>query len=225
MTRPGSARAPKGASGTCRPSRRQRARGPAWVRPYRQAQRALDKAAKLLLSTIQVVMDVERCGARLPVRTAQRLNVAVRGMTVASRLVIDARRELAEATEALGRDPEQQKGDVPEIIELAEERCRKVAESIPIVVQELALAQFEILGGLSLGELVPERSSDARPRIVTTPRPLFVRAFLASRLPRISDRITPALLRRRRTPRPAEVRVPRPNLQGRAPPLSSTCAL
>ena len=110
-------------------------------------------------------------------------------------------------------------------MELAAERCRALVQHIPIAVSDVALVQLEILGGLSTGELVPERPSDRRPRIAVTPRPLFVRAFLASRQPRVSDRITPALARRRRTPRPAEVRAPRHNLQGRAPPLSSTCAL
>lgn len=170
-------------------------------------------------------MDAGRCAEKRPVRTARRLNGAVREMTVASRRLIDAQRELAEASEALDREPAQQSGDAPELMELAAARCQAVAKYIPLAVTEAVLAQMEILGGLGTGELVPERPSDGRPRIVLTPRPLFVRAFLTSRQPRISDRIAPALLRRRRTPRPAEVRVPRRNLQGRAPPLASTCAL
>jgi hypothetical protein len=200
-------------------------RGPEWIRPYRRAQRALDSAASLIFSTIYAVADAERCAGRRPVRTARRLNGAVREMTVASLRLIDARRELAEASEALEREPEQQSGDAPELMELAAERCRAVAEYIPFAVTEVVRAQVEILGGLGTGELVPEPPSDGRRRIVLTPRPLFVRAFLTSRQPRVSDRIAPALLRRRRTPRPAEVRVPRRNLRGRAPPLSSTCAL
>jgi hypothetical protein len=127
---------------------------------------------------------------------------------------------LAEASEALSRDPKQQSGDAPELMELAATRCQAVADYLPIAVQGVVIAQVDVLGGLATGELVAERPSDARPRIVITPRPLFVRAFLVIRQPRISDRITPVLLRRRRTPRPAEVRVPRRNLQGRAPPLS-----
>jgi hypothetical protein len=109
-------------------------------------------------------------------------------------------------------------------MELAEARCQAAAHYIPIAVQSLVIAQVDVLGGLSTGELVPERPSDGRPRIILTPRALFVRAFLVTRQPRVSDRITPVLLRRRRTPRPAEVRVPRRNLQGRAPPLSLICA-
>lgn len=170
-------------------------------------------------------MDAERWAERRPVRIARRLNGAVRGMAVASLRLIAAQRELAEANEALEREPDQQRGQAPELMELAAARCEAVAKYIPLALSEVALAQLEVVGGLSLGELVPEQPSDGRPRIVLTPRPLFVRAFLASRQPRISERITPVLLRRRRTPRPAEVRVPRRNLLGRAPPLASTCAL
>ncbi|HET8772962.1 MAG TPA: hypothetical protein VFP80_04195 [Thermoanaerobaculia bacterium] len=227
MTNSGSARAPQGAAGgACRPDRRpERARGPEWVRPYKRAQRALDSAASLIFSTIHAVEDAGRCAERRPVRTARRLNGAVREMTVASLRLIDARRQLAEASEALGREPEQQSGDAAELMELAVQRCRAVAEYIPFAVNEVVLAQMDILGGLRTGELVPEPQPDGRRRIVLTPRPLFVRAFLASRQVRVSDRIAPALLRRRHTPRPAEVRVPRRNLLGRAPPLSSTCTL
>ena len=148
MTRPGSARAPKGAAGgACRPSsRREGTRGPGWVRPYRRAQRALDSATSLLFSTMHAVMDAGSRAERRPIRTAQRLNGAVREMTVASLRLIDARRELAEASEALGREPEQQSGETPELMELAAARCRKVAEYIPIAVEKVVLAQVEILG-------------------------------------------------------------------------------
>jgi hypothetical protein len=184
----------------------------------------MDSAVSLIFSTIHAVVDAGRCAERRPVRTARRLNGAVREMTVASLRLLDARRELAEASEALDQEPEQQSGDAPELMELAAARCQAVAEYIPFA-NEVVHAQVEILGGLHTGELVPERPSDGRRRIVLTPRPLFVRAFLVSRQPRVSDRIAPVLLRRRRTPRPAEVQVPRRNLRGRAPPLVSTCAL
>ena len=179
----------------------------------------------MIFSTIHTVVKAGRCAERCPVRTARRLNGAMRGMGVASQRHIEARRELAEAREALGREPERQNDDTAELMELADERCQAVAEYIPFAVNEAVLAQLEVLGGLVTGELVPERPSDGLRRIAVTPRPLFVRAFLTVRQPRVSDRIGPALVRRRRTPRPAEVRVPRRNLQGRAPPLSSTCAL
>ena len=146
-------------------------------------------------------------------------------MAIASRRLSAARRKLAEANEALARDPSQQRGDASELMEIVAARCEAVAKYIPIAVTGIVFAQADVLEGLSTGELVPERPSDRRPRIVITPRPLFVRAFLVTRQPRVSDRITPALLRRRRIPRPAEVQVPRPDVQGRAPPFCSTCAL
>ncbi|HEX6084170.1 MAG TPA: hypothetical protein VF266_06580 [Thermoanaerobaculia bacterium] len=146
-------------------------------------------------------------------------------MTVAALRLVEARRELAAAGQALDREPEQRSGDVPEFMEMAAERCQAVEKYLPLAMKDVVFAQVDVLGGLYLGDLVPEQPSDGRPRIILTPRPLFVRAFLVARQPRISDRITPALLRRRRTPRPAEVRVPRRNPQGRAPPLFSTCAL
>ena len=225
MIRSGSERAPKGAAGGgCRASRRG-TRGPEWVRPYRRAQRALDSAASLIFSTVHVVMNAGRCAERRPVRTARRLNGALREMAVASRRLLDAQRELAAAGQALEREPDQQRGDAPELMELAAARCQSVAKYLPIAVSGAMIAQVDILGGLGTGQFVPERPSDNRPRIVITPRPLFVRAFLVTRQPRISDRITPVLLRRRRTPRPAEVRVPRRNLQGRAPPSPDLRAL
>ena len=220
MTSSGSKSALQGAGGTCRPSRRGGTRGPEWVRPYRRAQRALDSAASLISSTIHMVMDAGRCAKRRPLRTARRLTSAAREMKVASLRLIHAQRELAAASEALGRIPERQGGDAPELMELAAARCQAVAKYLPIAVSAVVIARVDVLGGLGTGELVPERPSDSRPRIVITPRPLFVRAFLVIRQPRVSDRITPVLLRRRRTPRPAEVRVPRRTLQGRAPPVS-----
>ena len=183
----------------------------------------MDSAVSRLFSSIYVVVEAGRCAARRPIHTAQRLNGAVREMTAASRRLLDARRELAEARQALDRAPDQQRGEAPELMELAAARCQALTDYIPIAVEQLVLAQLEVLGGLYTGELVAEPAGNRR-RIVP-PRPLFVRAFLASRQPRVSDRIAPILLRRRRTPRPAEVRVPRRSLRGRAPPLSSTCAL
>jgi hypothetical protein len=227
MTRPGLARAPKGAGGACRPSRRERPRGPAWVRPYQRAHRALDSAVSLIFSTIYAVAEAGRCSSRRPIRAAHRLKAAMHEMAVAAQRLAEAQRELAEANEVLGREPDQQRGDAPELMELAAARCQAVADYLPMAVDEVLFAQLEVLGGLTTGELVPEPEppSDVRRRIPLTPRPLFVRAFLACRPARLSDRIAPALLRRRRTPRPAEVRVPRHDLQGRAPPLASTCAL
>jgi hypothetical protein len=227
MTNSGSARAPRGAAGgASRPSRRRdQTRRPEWVNPYRRAQHALDVVEGLINSTMHVVLDTERCARQRPMRAARRLIGKLRGMDVATMQVDVARREVAQAKAALAQDPSQQRSDAPEIMDLVTARCEAAARYIPIAAGEAVLAHVGILEGLITGELVPERPSDTRPRIVVTPRPLFVRAFLVIRQPRVSERITPVLLRRRRTPRPAEVQVPRPDVQGRAPPLSSTCAL
>ena len=218
-------RAPaKGAVGACRRNRR-RQRGPEWVRPYRRAQRALDSSIGLLFSTMDAAIASEQRAKRRPVRTAQRLNKAVRQVTVASLRLFEARRRLAEASECLERAPQHQSGEAPELLEWAADRCETVAKYLQVAFTDVVVVQLEVLEGLFTGELVPEHPSDRRPRILLKPRPVPVRAFLDARQPRVSDRITPALLRRRRTPRPAEIRVPRPGILGRAPPLSSTCLL
>ena len=98
-----------------------------------------------------------------------------------------------------------------------------------LTAQQAVLDHLEIYNGVASGKLVPEDPSTfARPRryIITIVHvPHYARAFLASRQPRVADRLTPLLQRRRRTRLPAEVRVPKRSLRGRAPPLSSTCSL
>ncbi len=228
--------APEGIiSGICRTSRRrgEAPRGKEWVRPYKRAQRALDNASSMLISTVHRVADAGYCASR-PVRSTRILIGALRQVTVASLQYAEAQRCLAEAIDAFDHTPpELQDGDAPLLFELAAERSQTVERYIYVATQEVLLGQAEILQGVAAGELDPEDPSEdasaVRPRrrvIVVTPRPLFVRAFLAARRrPRTADRITPVLRRRRRTPLPAEVRVPRRNLRGRAPPLSSTCSL
>ena len=94
------------------------------------------------------------------------------------------------------------------------------------------LGHAEISGGVASGELVPEDPSQELSETV--------RAAASSSAPRVPLRprvpgCPPAAARGRshrahppeaqENPLPAEVRVPRRNLLGRAPPLSSTCAL
>ncbi len=160
-----------------------------------------------------------------PLRTAQKLDNAVRQTTVAELRLVDARRELAEANECLGDLPEHQAAEARKLLERAAERCDTVAASIPLAVNDVVDVQLDVLAGLATGELVPEHPSDSRPRVILKPRPIPVRAFLAARQPRVANRINPILRRRRRTPRSAENRVPRPDILGRAPPFSSTCLL
>jgi hypothetical protein len=135
-----------------------------------------------------------------------------------------AARELAEVNACIAREPENA-GEVPELLVEAAERWAFMAEWLSESVDRVFTIQEEVLDGLETGTLVPERPADRRPRIVLAPRPVPIRAFLLLRQLRVADRITPVLNRRRRTPRPAAVRVPRPNVLGRAPPLFSVCLL
>lgn len=231
MSRTRSTGAPEGTvSGICRSPRRRGEvpRGKEWVRPYKRAQRALDDAASSIIATVRRVADAGCCGAR-PIRSTRMLLAALRRVTVASKQYIEAQRCLAEAAEALGHTPpELRDGEAPGLLEQAADRSQTVRRYLDVVAQEVLLGQAEIVKGVAAGELVPEDPSEDRPRrrvIVITPRPLFVRAFLAARRrQRAGDRITPVLRRRRRTRLPAEVRVPRRNLRGRAPPCPA-CSL
>ncbi|HEY0370935.1 MAG TPA: hypothetical protein VGD79_02985 [Thermoanaerobaculia bacterium] len=150
---------------------------------------------------------------------------AIRLLVHAALRLEQAKRELALAIECLGRDPGQQKGDAPEMLRFALEQCEKFAKYIEIAANEATFVKLEVMAGLLTGELVPEDPSEYRPRIVLKPRLVAIRAFLASRMPRVVERIAPLLQRRRRTPRPAEIQVPKPSVLGRAPPLFSACRL
>ena len=215
-------RAPrKGAAGACRRNRRQRGERPEWVRPYRRARRAIDASASLVFAAFSAAIQCEDRAAKRPVSSARRVNHALRGIVTASLGLAEAKHQLAIARECLSRDPEQQKGDAADILALATEHWEAVANHIHVAVADAMAVQVQVLAGLKSGELVPERPSDHRPRIILAPRPVPVRAFLAARQPYVAQRITPLLRRRRRTPRPAEIQVPKPSVLGRAPPLSS----
>lgn len=208
------------AAGRCRKRRR-----PEWVRPYRRAQRKLDSAIRLIGSCLEAAEVSEGALERRPVRTAQRLNGGVRRLAEAGLRLVRAQEELAAATECVGREPERAAGEAPEIVELAAERWQAVTRYLHYATNEVLLRQVEVLAGLACGALVPEHPSDRRPRIVAAPRPAAVRALLAMRRPRVADRISVMLQRRRRTPRPAALVVPPRTAQGRAPPLSSASLL
>ena len=192
----------------------------------------LDNAASMILQSVHTVVEAGCC-ARFPIRSTKKLIRALHQVSVATKQHAEAERWLGEAAEAYEHAlPELVNEEVAKMFEAASERCRTVGQYLHVAAREVYLGQAEILDGVASGEVVPEDPSQAesedRPRrrvIVLTPRPLFVRAFLAARRqPHVGDRIAPLLRRRRRTLPPAEVRVPRRNLLGRAPPLSSTCA-
>jgi hypothetical protein len=215
-----SAKAPQD-SGAYRNRRQQATQRPVWVRSYRRAQRAIDASVRLIGSSMNTASVSESCLERRPVRTAQSLNGAARRLAAAGLRLLHASRELAAANECLGRAP----GDAPELVALASERWQSAVTYLRYVTGEVVLRQVEVLSGLACGALVPERPADSRPRIVLAPRPVPVRAFLRRRQPRVIDRIASILRRRRHTPRPAAIRVPRRTSQGRAPPPSTVCPL
>jgi hypothetical protein len=235
MSRSNSAEAPQGAGiarGNCRGSLRGDApRGKEWIRPYKLAQRMLDNAAGMIVSSVRTVSDAGYCANR-PIESTRKLVRALRQAGVAARQHAAAEQYLAEAAEAFAHTPpELRSGDAPELLELAASRCESVQLYLHVATNEVVLGQKEILLGVASGEVVPEDSSAAatgpRRRVIIVIRhnPLFVRTFLAARRQRVAARIAPLLQRRKRTRLPAEVQVPKRSLRGRAPPLSSTCSL
>jgi hypothetical protein len=223
VTRPNHARAPKGAAGVSRNRRRDGARRPEWVRPYRRAQRALDTSVGLIGSCLNAVDHARLSIDRRPVGTARKLDGAARRLGTAKSRLVAASRELEAMSQCLERAPDLAAGDAPELVALASERLQTAVTYLKYVTSEVALLQVVAVSGLACGELTPERPEDRRLRIVLAPRPVPVRAFLRRRQPRLVDRIAPILRRRRRSPRPAAIRVPRRTSQGRAPPLSPIC--
>jgi hypothetical protein len=208
--------APEGASGTCRDRRRPQGERRGWVRPFFRANRALDVSLRLIGSTLRTVAAAERSAHRRPVRVSRRLQDASELLATATVRLGWAARNLVELTACVGGET----AHVPEMVVNATERWVLTAARLAEAANEVFAMHGNVLEGLQTGALVPERPADRRPRIVLVPRPVPVRAFLRLRQPRVRDRIGPVLLRRRRTPRPAALKVPRPSVMGRAPPLS-----
>jgi len=142
----------------------------------------------------------------------------------ASLRLVRVAQELEEAAARAARDPENA-GQVPQLLVETTERWALLAGLLNENADRVFSAQRAVLEDLRTGALVPERPADPRPRIILRPRPVPVRAFLRLRQPRVVDRIASLLRRRRRTPRPAALRVPRRAILGRAPPLFSDCLL
>ena len=217
-----SARAPEGASGSCRDRRRSNGDGRRWVRPLFRASNAMYASMRLIGSTLRAVSAAKRTAHRRPVQASRDLWNASGRLVTASLRLMKAAENIAEMTECVGREPETALA-VPEIIVNATERWVYMSAWLAETANEVFALHHSVLDGLETGALVPEPPPDRRPRIVLAPRPVPVRAFLLLRQPRVGDRIAPVLLRRRRIPRPAALRVPRRHLRGRAPPLFSVC--
>lgn len=180
---------------------------------------------RLIASTLHAVTDSERCVRRRPIKASRQLQDASGRLMVASARLQRAARQLGAMNQCIRREPESAQ-DAPLFLVEATEYCAYLNEWLGEVADKVLTFHEDVLNGLETGTLVPEPPPGRRPRIILAPRPAPVRAFLAARRqPRAADRIAAILSRRRRTPRPAAVRVPRRNPTGRAPPVFSTCLL
>lgn len=225
MTRRNHARAPQSAPGTCRKRRRPEGlRRRAWVRPLRRLHRALDSSVHLISRSLLSAGASERRAQRRPIGASRELEKVGDLIVLASSRLSQAARELSKMHACIARDPENA-GDAPELLILATERWIFMAGWLAESADSVFDRHEDVIEGIRNGTLVPEASAFPRPRIVLAPRPVPIRAFLRLRQHRVRDRITPLLDRRRRTPRPAALRVPRRSVLGRAPPLFSDCLL
>jgi hypothetical protein len=219
------AQALKSAAGSCRDRRRAKGlRREAWVRPFRRLHHALDSSVHLISRSLLSAGASHRRARCRPIRSSKELDSASDLIVRASSLLKRAARDLAEVNACIAREPEKA-GDVPELLIQATERWLFMTTWLAESADHVFTLHEEVLDGLRTGAIVPERSAFPRPRIALAPRPVPIRAFLLLRQPHVADRIAPLLQRRRRTPRPAALRVPRPSVLGRAPPLFSDCLL
>ncbi|HEY0142628.1 MAG TPA: hypothetical protein VGF48_17145 [Thermoanaerobaculia bacterium] len=169
-------------------------------------------------STLRTVTKSERCFHRRPLRTSRNLHEASGRLVDASDQLMRALRDLAATNECIARAPEEAAA-APELLLDVTERWVVITTLLQQASDGLFALHANVLLGLESGEFVPEQPAARRERIRLAPRPVAIRAFLLRRQPRVVDRIAPILRRRRRTPRPAAVRVPLRSLLGRAPPL------
>ena len=225
MRRRNHAQAPKGAAGTCRDRRRPNGpRREGWVRPFRRANRALDRSIRLINATLLGAVASRRLAHRRPIQASRELDKASELLIQVTSRLMRVERELREMSECAAREPENA-AEVPELLLDATARWLFMGGWLAESADKVFALHEDVLDGLRTGDLVPERpAGPRRPRIILAPRPAPVRAFLRLRLPRAVDRIAPVLRRRRRTPRPAGLRVPRRSVLGRAPP-SVSCLL
>lgn len=177
---------------------------------------------RLLDSSVRSAVRSQRCAHRRPIRSSLNLHEVEARLATASVRLSRAAQALAETRACIAREPERA-GEAPELLVRATARWIMTARQLDQAANEVFALHEEVLDGLASGTLVPEPPAARRPRIILAPRPVPVRAFLAARQPRVTDRISPLLQRRRRTPGPAALSVPPPTSQGRAPPFSPIC--
>jgi hypothetical protein len=205
--------------------RRRKSAREGWVQPYKRATFALKAAYFLLRSTMHVAASCEQQAQHHPIAASKRLWKAMKTLWKVGERLDTARYRLTVtyASMALADDLWEQ---APEALRTAFAQFMNLAAWMEAASKEITATHVALLEKLASGELEPEQPTPRPRRIAVAPRVSFVRAFLAARRRRaIADRINPVLRRRRRTPRPAGLRVPRRSVLGRAPPLSSLCAL
>ena len=193
-------------------------RDEAWVRPLLRATRAIQASARLITSTVGKVHDCKRRAACRPISTSKNLHAASGKLVDASARLEWAMQYMAELNACIANDPKTPR-DIPRLLTEATESWLFLTGWLVEVADDLFSLQNDVLEGLKTGELVPEPERPRRPRIVLAPRPVPIRDFLVNRQHRAADRIASLLRRRRRTPRPAGLRVPRRSVLGRAPPF------
>ena len=216
---------PQGATGTNRDRRRvKRGRRMDWVRSYERVQRALNASVRLIDSSLRTLAVSERCAHRRPISSSKKLDAASGRLVTAGKRLSRAAAQLVEAHERVAHQPELAAG-APLFLIDATTRLMEVGLRLTETANQVFTLHEDVLHGLQTGELVPEPPAPRHRRIVMVPRPAPLRAFLRARLPRVVDRISALLQRRRRTRLPASLRVPRRTSQGRAPPLFPVCLL
>lgn len=223
MVRQSSPAALRGTTGKCRDRRRGSRGGEGdWVRPYMRVQRAFTASMKLIDSSVRAIADSGRCAHRRPIGTSRKLIEASSRLAAASARLKRATEGLADLRECLVRNPDP---DGPLFLREATTRLLSLTRWLAWTADQVFARHEDVLRGLASGKLVPERSERHRPRIILVHCPAPVREFLRTRRPRVVDRISPLLRRRRRSRLPADLRAPRRTSQGRAPPLFPVCLL
>ena len=228
MARRKHAKASRDAAACRKERRRLDAQLPVWMRTLRRARLAVAGMQRMIRASMRAAAASRRCAHRRPVQASHGLKatraalVAVRKRQMyAAMAILDTKDALALA--AAG-DPQAEV--YRELLAVVNQWWIDVSVELAYAELEVVTGQKEVRDGLESGELVPERPGRRRrPRVTVAPKPPPVRAFLCTRWARVVDRIASLLRRRRRTPRPAALRVPQRSILGRAPPVSLVCTL
>jgi hypothetical protein len=180
---------------------------------------ALHTSWRLIDASVRIAHRCERTARHRPVRTSRHLYGAAARLSVASDRLISAVTHIRKMNECMATEANLPFG--PELVLESLQRWTHALVTIEQTSATIDTMQETLLASLKSGDVDPAALTEVRRRIRLTPPPAPIRTFLLVRQPRVTDRITPLLRRRRRTPRPAEIRVPGRSLLGRAPPSFS----